>query len=140
MPQDDFLGIPNGLWGGLLFCLGLYFQTLIIRRIVEAVLPKAVNDGFWRDKVLPSIPFLLGALEAILMKKFPRPFESTAISILFVYGLTMGGASSWAYKVIKEQIKKKFGVDVDLSNPPPPGAEVRVQVKVPPQDKVPEDK
>lgn len=137
--ESSFLGIPSFVWWMLLFVLGLIFATYFVRKIIEGIWPRVVHKPWWRERFLPLFPLFLGAVVAYIVKHYhyPEGVESRFTRVL--YGFVMGGASGWIFKILKAKVKSTWGVDIDLSgSPPPPGTEVNVQVKVPPQDRAPE--
>jgi len=141
MPDESsFLGVPSFIWWMVLFCFSVIFATFFFRKVVEGIWPKLVTTPFYRERFLPLFPLVLGAVSALLSRNFHYPEgvgEHHFTRIL--YGLVFGGASGWVFKVVRSKVKSTYGVDIDLSNPPPAGMEVNVNVKIPQQDKPPVD-
>lgn len=118
--QIDWEHFASNWWQTLLFCLGVYILVFTIRKAVEWKWPVVTGkDTFWEDVALPTMPWLFGALIALVVKSYPYPAViHTAIARVF-YGAVCGFFSAWVYKVIKSLAKSKLGVEVPDSTPPP---------------------
>lgn len=113
---DLTLSVLSVLWPSLLFSAGIFFLTLFLRKMVEAFEPRLAWSSLWRDKLLPVLPIVLGALAGGLTRNYPYPPGIVAAVPRIFFGIGMGGVSSWLYKIVKIEVKRRF--DVDLSNAP----------------------
>lgn len=101
------------LWQFILFSLGVFAITSIIRRLVDFALAnwdksRSKNKGkFWNDVVLPSLPGLLGALLGGLFKQYPYPPGITSLSARIVFGLAAGLLCGVVYRVVRSFITTK---------------------------------
>ena len=142
MPDESsFLGVPSFVWWMVLFVFGIIFVIFFFRKVVEGIFPKLRDVPVYRERFLPLLPLVLGATVALLSKNYTYP-EGVAPwpFIRGLYGFVLGGASGWIFKIVRAKVKTTYGVDIDLSNPPPGGVEVNVNVKIPPQDPPPVEK
>lgn len=139
MNDSSFLGIPSFIWWMVLFCFGILFATFFVRKIAEGLYPPLAQRPFWRTRFLPLFPLCFGAAVALAVKKYNYPEDIATPFTRALYGFVMGGISGWVFKIVKAKVKTTYGVDIDLSNPPPQGMDVNVQVHVPAQDKLPEE-
>lgn len=117
MPVSNGIVIAHAV---LYFMLGIAFLTFAVRNAVEVVFPKAPWRFVWRERILPLLPALLGACFALVATKYPYPDGITSASSRFFFGLSMGGASSWGYKIVRARLMKATGVSL-LSEPPSSG-------------------
>ena len=118
MDLTDF----NTWWPGLVFALGCFVITFIIRRVVEGVVPKMKANHYWVDVVLPTMPAVLGGGVAMLLVNYPYPLQNPTVGVRLLLGLVAGFGSAWAVKIAKAVIKHKTGVDVDANSSAPPVA------------------
>lgn len=107
-------GIIDFLWSWPtgLFCLGIYFLTFSVRRVLEHFFPHWVHSSIWRDVWLPTLPPIVGISVALLTRKYPFPPEISSMSARVFFGAVAGGVSAWAYKVIKGVLRKQWGVEL----------------------------
>lgn len=120
MPQPpiDLATSPTWVFPLLTFCLGIFFATAVIRRGVEAYLPKFAARNQWKKVWLPSMPVLVGAGAAAIMKLYPFLHTLPTWGTRAFYGAVAGGLSSFMYKIFQAVIQARFGVKVSESSPP----------------------
>lgn len=106
-------------WQTVVFCLGVYLLTYIIRTLVEAPakqhpgMKKFVDSWVWKDLFLPLGPIGTGMLFGILSKKFPWPVPiADSMSAKLFYGGCCGLACGWMYT----RVRAWFGVAADGGN------------------------
>jgi hypothetical protein len=120
----------------LVFCLGIFFATLGIRRAVESFYPKVLNWAPWKKLFVRSMPPAIGAIAAAFMHKYPFLSVLPTWGTRAMYGAVAGGLSSYAYAVVKAVVQAKYGVKINdgTTDPPPPADDE------PPTDPNPERK
>lgn len=94
-------------WQFLLFSLGIFFITWIIRTVIEFLIPKAINNKWWENLILPLLPCALGLLLASLAKAYPYPDNLAGLSSREIFGLVAGGLSTLIYKIAKGMLKQQ---------------------------------
>lgn len=95
-------------WQFIMFSLGVFVVTWIIRSVVEYFVPKAVNSKFWESLCLPIMPVVVGATIAYFATKYAYPNGLTSLSDRLLFGSVAGLLSSSLYKVIKAALKDKI--------------------------------
>ncbi len=112
-------------WQTLLFCLGIYVITYVLRTVTEALWKrfrggkKLTDSNLWNELFLPLGPIFVGWVLAFLGKKFPWPvaIAGTATGKL-LYGGLCGIASGWIYARLRAWLKitaAKKGVGDDAA-------------------------
>lgn len=112
--------LPEWFFPLVMFCLGVFFLTFIIRRFVEGYLGKFAERNQWQKVWLPSLPAAFGGIAAAIMSKYPFLDTLPTWGTRFIYGCVGGGLCSFAYKVTKAVVVARFGVKVSESDAPPP--------------------
>lgn len=123
----DFGVIPPAFWPMLIFCIGIYFITSVVRTIAEVKFPALTESKAW-TKILRSVPPILGGVVAVVMNKYPFLDTLPTWGTRFVYGCFGGGLASFAYLVLKAAVQKFFGVTVARelgTTDPPPAPEAK---------------
>ena len=110
--------LPQWVFPLAMFCLGVFFLTLIVRKVVEYYIPTFAARVQWKKVWLPSMPALFGGVLAAVMHKYPFLESLPTWGTRFVYGLVAGGLSSFMYKIVKAVIVARLGVNVSESSPP----------------------
>lgn len=113
------------------FAMVVNIVSAIVRKIVEVISPSLKDHSFvktkvWRELLLPTLPVIIGALLALAIVSFPYPevFAKTAI-MRVIYGMLAGFFSTWAYRIIKTLVQRKWNVELpdaagtSSSTPPP---------------------
>ncbi len=121
----------------LVFCLGIFFLTYIVRRIVENYLTKFAERNQWKKVWLPSLPVIWGAAAGAIMHGYPYLKTLPTWGTRAIYGAVAGGLCNFIYKVIKAVVKAKFGVSISESEAPPSGDIAEKPVTVPKTDALP---
>lgn len=91
----------------LLFCLGMFALTWLIRVFVEYFFPKSVGSKLWEKLLLPVMPLIFGAVIAIFAKQYPYPNNLVSFSGRIIFGSVSGMFSGLVYQVIKGVLKDK---------------------------------
>jgi hypothetical protein len=99
----------------VLFSLGIFAITWVIRSIVEYVAPKAVNNRFWESLCLPILPVVMGSIMAYMATKYAYPAGLTSLSGRLLFGSVSGMFSSSVYKIAKGMLKDKIQSYLDGS-------------------------
>ena len=129
----QFFSLPT-----LIFVAGIGAIVLLIRRIVEAIVPKIKETTWWSELFLPLVPVFLGIVIADFATAYPIPevFAKAASARAF-YGLVCGFFSSKLYRIIWVAVKGyavAHGVNPDdLKSIRPPGE----SLKAPPLPRMP---
>ncbi len=120
MPQPpiDLTQSPDWVFPLLMFCLGIFFVTVVMRRAVEIYVPGFAARNQWKKVWLPSLPVIAGGIAAAIMSRYPYLSSLPTWGTRAFYGCVAGGLSSFMYKVFQAVIQAKFGVKVGVSNPP----------------------
>lgn len=127
--------------------------TFFIRRIVETGFPKVVQAAddtaaapsytntwsvWWNKVVLYAIPVVLGTLLALTVKEFSSDEGLfTSRKGLALYGGVVGWCSSFAYKLFRQVVKKKTGLDLPGASVPPPPADPKEEEEAEGSDEEP---
>lgn len=110
-------------WQTIVFCLGIYFLTYMIRVAVEALWKGAKGSNLWTELALHCGPIGTGAILAYFAKQFPWPMPIADImSAKLMYGMICGGASGFVYGRFRAWV----GVAADSASP----AVAKVAVKL----------
>lgn len=112
--------LPHWFLPLVMFCLGVFFLTLIFRRVVENYFGKFAERNQWKNVWLPSMPAIFGGVAAGVMSKYPFLSTLPTWGTRFLYGCVGGGLCSFGYKVVKAVIVARLGVKVAESDAPPP--------------------
>jgi hypothetical protein len=120
MPQPpiDLAKSPDWVFPLLMFCLGVFFATAVVRRGVEVYIPSFAQRNQWKKVWLPSLPVIIGASAAAVMHAYPFLNTLPTWGTRAFYGCVAGGLSSFMYKVFQAVIQAKFGVKVGTSHAP----------------------
>jgi hypothetical protein len=121
-------------WQTLIFCLGIYFTTYVVRTVVEVFWARSkkaplTDSKLWTELVLPVGPIVFGGLLALVGKKFPWPIpalSATAMGRIF-YGAICGGVSGWVYSRLRAWLK----VAAEGNNAVTPVAQKILRTKTP---------
>lgn len=131
-------------WQTLVFTLAIFIFSLLIRRMLEAAFPTLTDatpmnfsQRFWEEVLLPSLPVLVGALFALLVKNWPYPKAMIPTGPRVIYGVVCGFFSTWAYRVLKAILTQKFSVDLDAQIAATPGVAGDRNILLPPKPLVP---
>lgn len=103
-------------WQFLLFCLGTFTITFIIRKIVEFYVKSSLTSPFWNELFIPIMPPILGALVGLCATKYTYPDGLNNLSGRLFFGMVAGLLSGLVYKVVKGTLKAKLatlGGDTD---------------------------
>lgn len=119
----------------VLMCVIVWIITFFIRRVVETARPslkKAADETehkqtytnrlavWWNDVILHAIPVVLGSLLAIIMKDMA---PDTVWYSRAIYGVLPGWLSAFIYKLLRQTLKKRIGLDLPGGSIPPPPEE-----------------
>lgn len=120
----QFFSLPT-----VIFIVGIGAIVLLVRRVVERLVPRVIITTWWPELFLPLLPVVLGVVIALVAKQYPYPeVFAKAGSARAFYGLVGGFFSSKIYRIIWVAVKKyaiSKGIDPnDLQsmrppNPPP---------------------
>lgn len=102
----------------LVFCLGIFFITFVIRRGVESFRPSVLLWAPWKKFFVRTMPPVLGGVAASLMYKYPFLDTLPSWGSRCIYGMVAGGLSSFMYAVVKAVVKARYGVQVSESGAP----------------------
>jgi hypothetical protein len=101
-------------WQTIVFCLGVYFLTYMIRVAVEALWKGAKASNLWTELGLHCGPIGTGMLIAYFATKFPWPMPiADVMSAKLFYGAICGGMSGFVYGRFRAWI----GVAADSATP-----------------------
>lgn len=98
------------------FAMVVNIISAVVRKAVELIRPHLKNMDFassrlWRELFLPILPVLVGALLALTVTSFPYPSVFTRSVVMRVmYGMLAGFFSTWAYRIIKTLVQRKWDV------------------------------
>lgn len=94
----------------LLFCLGIFGATYIIRLVVEFFGKEKVKTSkVWTDLILPLLPLVLGITFSILAKTYPYPQGLEQLgSGRIMFGMTAGLLSGAIFRTVKSMIWSKI--------------------------------
>lgn len=137
---DGLVTLPTAL-----YALGLYVVSFAVRRLSEALFPTlsaktpcSSTERVWEGVVLPTLPAVLGALFAALVKTYPYPeVVSGSPALRVLYGLAIGWFAAWEYKVLKFLLKKKWNIPFPDDTVPPRRSPDEVEVTLPSDPPVP---
>ena len=121
-------------WQFILFSLGIFVVTWVIRLVVEYLLPKAVNNKFWEELCLPLMPVGTGLTIAYFASKYPYPDGLTALSGRVIFGLVAGFLSATIYKVVKGMLGDKIQSYITNNQPQPQLQPTTIPQVIPFQD------
>lgn len=115
--------------GVLILALCVFILTFFIRRLVEIMFPRLKKRTeadkapyvtaaamWWNEVILFLIPVVLGAGIAVLCRKisYVMPVEPITVGGSILWGIVIGWFSGFFYKVCRNLLKAKTGVDLDL--------------------------
>lgn len=111
-------------WQFIMFSLGIYVITWMMRTLLEYKFPKIIVNKFYSEIVLPFTPVIVGAMVAFFATQYAYPPGISALSGRLVFGATTGMFSGLIFRVIKSMLKSKLGTDDNFipAPPPPPNA------------------
>ncbi len=117
-------------WQSLLFCLGIYAITYVIRSVVEALWKKSATSNIWNELFLHVGPIATGMFLGAVSKAFPFPLQIGQTMLgRILYGAVTGLLSGWVYGRLQAWLNiaadKNIPVALKLtgrksSAPPPP--------------------
>jgi len=95
----------------LIFCLGCFVVTYVLRTATEAIHDSMYHKPFtnvlWTELFLPLGPILVGWVLAILAKKFPFPVVvGGSIMAKLLYGGICGLFSGWMYSRVRSFLQR----------------------------------
>ncbi len=108
--------------------------TFFVRRVIETEWPylkKAASEmvaaktytskmsSWWNQVILYAIPVVIGAALPLFVREL-TPEGVTSTGSIILYGMKVGWFSSFGYKVLKQVVKKKTGLDLPGNTLPPP--------------------
>lgn len=130
--------LPTGFLPMAIYCIGIYFFTLVVRSVIEARWPAIMLWKGWR-KLLRSMPVAFGGVGALIMHKYPFLDTLPTRGTRFIYGCFGGGVASFGYLIFKAVVQKHFGVRVekglgDTDTPPAMKSDAPASISVPPKD------
>jgi hypothetical protein len=110
MPQPpiDLAKSPDWVFPLLMFCLGVFFATAVVRRGVEVYIPSFAQRNQWKKVWLPSLPVIIGASAAAVMHAYPFLNSLPTWGTRAFYGCVAGGLSSFMYKVFQAFFNNNF--------------------------------
>lgn len=135
----DLQTLPEWLFPLVMFCLGVFFLTFVVRRIVEGYLAGFAKRNQWQKVWLPSLPALFGGTAAAIMSKYPFLSTLPTWGTRFIYGCVAGGLCSFMYKVVQAVIVARLGVKISESGTPPPADPVSRDISTIPVPEKPVD-
>lgn len=94
-------------WNLLLFSLGIFSLVWVIRTVVEYYIDGVEHNKLWEKLIIPLMPVLIGALVALIAKKYPYPDGLTTVSARLMVGSVAGMLSGLVYQVITAFLKGK---------------------------------
>lgn len=118
--------------------------TFFIRRIVETAFPKVKQAApetahavtytnkaaeWWNKVILYLIPVLVGAGLALTIKDLVSLEGFTTKGSLAMYGSICGWFSATGYKILRQTIKKKTGIELPSATVPPPAEDPKEEEK-----------
>lgn len=107
-------------WQFILFSLGVFVVTWVVRTIVEFIFPKADGNRFWEKLCLPLMPVVTGSLIGYFATTYAYPAGLATTSGRLLLGSVAGLFSSSIYQVAKGMLKDKIAAYVSSSQPNSP--------------------
>jgi hypothetical protein len=95
-------------WNLLLFALGVFVMTWVIRTVVEYFIPKAVDAKLWQKLVLPLLPVVLGTAIGFFAKMYPYPDGLTTLVARLMFGGVGGMFSGLVFQIAKGMLKDRI--------------------------------
>lgn len=92
----------------LIFSLGVFCVTFILRRVLEYFVPSIKVAKWWTELVLLISPIIVGCLMGIALSMFPFPTAFKSVSGRGLLGAVAGLFSSKLYRIIKSMLKKNL--------------------------------
>ena len=89
-------------WQSLAIALLIYAMTEGVRRFVQSVWKGWKTSAFYKEFVLWSLPWTLGALLGVSLGNFPWPIELTSRSSRVVYCVVLGLFCAIVYNRVKK--------------------------------------
>lgn len=135
MPQLDkgFEVFAN--WQTVVFALGIYLITYVVRSVVEYAWKNWRQNRLYTDLGLHTFPIVVGGLVALFAKKFPWPMPiSDSASARIFYGAILGMFCGVIYGRVRAWMSGN-AINVPLPNgnavplPPAADAEEKPEVK-----------
>lgn len=110
-------------WQFILFCLGIFAITFVLRKIAEYVLdntkvPMSKGSKIWTELLLPIAPLVNGCILAYFAKSYQFPLNLNDTLSRIIFGIVAGLLSGLIYKVVKGLIKDKLPQKVADQLPP----------------------
>jgi hypothetical protein len=106
-------------WQFIMFSLGIYVITWMMRTLLEYRFPKVITSKFYSEIVLPFTPVLVGAVVAFFATQYAYPAGISFLSGRLVFGATTGMFSGLIFRVIKSMLKSKLDPDDNFVPAPP---------------------
>jgi hypothetical protein len=106
-------------WQTAFFTIGIFVVSLLVRRLLEAILPTLRKDTpltkaqlVWENFFLPSIPVFTGVALALIIRSFPYPKLLESIGSKILFGAVCGFFSSWSYRIVRSLVGKKYSIEL----------------------------
>lgn len=100
-------------WQTLMFMLGVFVTTYVVRKTAEGVRPRLLQTKLWEDTALPILPILLGAAGGFLDKTFPFPDGLADVWARVRFGAVCGFMSAHTFSIINALLAQR-GVQVPV--------------------------
>lgn len=98
-------------WQFIMFSLGIYIITWMMRTLLEFKFSKVITNKFYSEIILPFTPVIMGGLVAFFATQYAYPTGISSISGRLVFGATAGMFSGLLFRVIKSMLQSKLGPD-----------------------------
>ncbi|SRR5260221_10860729 len=95
-------------WNFLLFSLGIFVMTYIVRTIFEYSFKKFTASSFWTAICLALMPPVFGGLTGLFAKSYAYPGELHSTFERVIFGAVAGLLSGWIYKIAKDLVKSRI--------------------------------
>lgn len=95
-------------WNLLLFALGVFVITWVVRTIVEYFVTSAVGAKLWEKLVLPLLPVVVGTAIGFFAKMYPYPDGLTTLVARLMFGGVGGMFSGLIFQVAKGMLKDRI--------------------------------
>jgi hypothetical protein len=111
-------------WQFIMFSLGIYVITWMMRTLLEYKFPKVITSKFYSEIILPFTPVFVGAIVAFFATQYAYPAGIGTLSGRLLFGSVSGLLSGTLFRVIKAMLKSKLDPDDNFipAPPPPPNA------------------
>lgn len=119
MNEDALTAIFS--WQTVLFGLGIFVITFVIRTIVEYFIPSSLVytskwGKLWNKLILVLMPVFIGAVIALIAQGYPYPDGLITLPARLIFGSVVGSFSGLLYQIVKGMLKAKLASEENTIN------------------------